>query len=141
MPAFLENKLKSEYGQNSKIPYKVMNSIGAMAGPNETPKGAAMEKKHEAKMDHMRITPAENGGHTVEHHYKAMPSGKSGAFMEHKEPETHVFGAGEGAKMLGHLKKHLGIGAAPAAGTQEAEQEPAPHDVGQGAGEEIEEGE
>ena len=50
MPKFLERKLKAEYGQNSKIPYKVMNSIGAMRGNQETAKGAQMEAKHEADM-------------------------------------------------------------------------------------------
>ena len=49
MPKFLENKLKKEYGANSSVPYKVMNSIGAMKGNKETPKGKEMEKKHEAK--------------------------------------------------------------------------------------------
>lgn len=47
MPAFLEKKLKDEYGANSDIPYKVMNSIGAMRGSKETAKGRAMEAKHE----------------------------------------------------------------------------------------------
>jgi len=28
MPKFLEKKLKEEYGADSDIPYKVMNSIG-----------------------------------------------------------------------------------------------------------------
>ena len=46
MPEFLENKLKNEYGQDSSIPYKVMNSIGAMRGSRETAKGRAMERKH-----------------------------------------------------------------------------------------------
>jgi hypothetical protein len=46
MPKFLENKLKAEYGAKSAVPYKVMNAIGAMRGNQETPKGAAMEKKH-----------------------------------------------------------------------------------------------
>lgn len=46
MPKFLEKKLKAEYGANSKIPYKVMNSIGAMRGNKETAKGAEMERKH-----------------------------------------------------------------------------------------------
>ena len=46
MPEFLEEKLKKQYGANSSIPYKVMNSIGAMRGNKETAKGAAMEKKH-----------------------------------------------------------------------------------------------
>ncbi len=46
MPKFLEEKLKKEYGAKSKIPYKVMNSIGAMRGNKETEKGAEMERKH-----------------------------------------------------------------------------------------------
>ena len=46
MPKFLEDKLKKEYGAKSSIPYKVMNSIGAMKGNKETPKGEKMEKKH-----------------------------------------------------------------------------------------------
>jgi hypothetical protein len=46
VPEFLERKLKAKYGQNSKTPYKIMNSIGAMSGPNETAKGKAMAKKH-----------------------------------------------------------------------------------------------
>lgn len=50
MPKFLEDKLKAEYGKNSKIPYKVMNAIGAMRGNKETAKGAEMERKHEAKL-------------------------------------------------------------------------------------------
>lgn len=50
MPAFLEKKLKARYGKNSKIPYKIMNSIGAMRGSKETAKGRAMDRKHAAKM-------------------------------------------------------------------------------------------
>lgn len=50
MPAFLEAKLKKEYGADSKIPYKVMNSIGAMRGNKETKKGKRMEAKHKRKM-------------------------------------------------------------------------------------------
>ena len=50
MPKFLERKLKAEYGANSAVPYKVMNAIGAMRGNKETPKGAAMEAKHERKL-------------------------------------------------------------------------------------------
>lgn len=46
MPKFLEDKLKSEYGQNSSTPYKVMNSIGAMRGNKETAKGREMQAKH-----------------------------------------------------------------------------------------------
>lgn len=50
MPKFLEDKLKAEYGANSKTPYKVMNAIGAMRGNKETAKGEAMEQKHEDKL-------------------------------------------------------------------------------------------
>lgn len=46
MPKFLEDKLKREYGPNSKIVYKVMNKIGAMRGNKETAKGRAMARKH-----------------------------------------------------------------------------------------------
>ena len=46
MPKFLEQKLKKEYGAKSKIPYMVMNKMGAMRGNKETAKGKEMEKKH-----------------------------------------------------------------------------------------------
>lgn len=46
MPAFLESKLKSEYGAKSDIPFKVMNSMGVMHGNQETAKGREMEAKH-----------------------------------------------------------------------------------------------
>lgn len=49
MPAFLEAKLKKQYGAKSAVPYKIMNSIGAMRGNKETAKGRAMQKKHVAK--------------------------------------------------------------------------------------------
>jgi hypothetical protein len=57
MPDFLERKLKAEYGANSAIPYKVMNKIGALRGNKITPKGRAMERKHEAD------AAARGGGH------------------------------------------------------------------------------
>lgn len=50
VPKFLEDKLKKQYGQNSSIPYAVMNSIGAMHGNQETAKGEAMQDKHDAAM-------------------------------------------------------------------------------------------
>lgn len=50
MPKFLEDKLKAEYGENSAIPYKVMNKIGAMRGNKETAKGKRMEAKHKRDM-------------------------------------------------------------------------------------------
>ena len=51
MPAFLEAKLKREYGaSNKRAIYGTMNKIGAMHGNKITPKGEAMEAKH--KRDH-----------------------------------------------------------------------------------------
>ena len=46
MPKFLEEKLKKEYGSDSSIPYKVMNSLGVMKGSKETAKGRAMDAQH-----------------------------------------------------------------------------------------------
>ena len=50
MPAFLEKKLKKQYGNNPHAIYGTMNKIGAMKGNKETPKGKSMQKKHDAKM-------------------------------------------------------------------------------------------
>lgn len=55
MPAFLEKKLKSEYGADSSIPYKIMNSMGAMRGSKETDKGREMQKKHDAMRQSMKV--------------------------------------------------------------------------------------
>jgi len=46
LPRFLEDKLKKEYGANSDIPYKIMNSEGYLRGSVETAKGRAAEAKH-----------------------------------------------------------------------------------------------
>lgn len=56
MPKFLEEKLKRRYGRNSKIPYKIMNSIGAMRGNRTTAKGEAMERKHKRDMKASRTS-------------------------------------------------------------------------------------
>jgi len=50
MPEFLERKLKKEYGAKSKIPYKIMNRMGAMRGNRITAKGRRMEAKHKRDM-------------------------------------------------------------------------------------------
>lgn len=46
MPAFLEKKLREEYGDNPRAIYGTMNRIGAMRGGKETAKGRVMERKH-----------------------------------------------------------------------------------------------
>ena len=50
MPQFLEAKLKKQYGANSKIPYKIMNSIGAMRGNKITGKGQRMQSMHMVRL-------------------------------------------------------------------------------------------
>lgn len=55
MPTFLERKLKRRYGEDSAIPYKVMNAMGAMHGSKETGKGKAMERKHKARLRHKKM--------------------------------------------------------------------------------------
>lgn len=47
MPAFLEKKLKKEYGDNDHAIYGTMNKLGYMKGNRETKKGREVEKKHE----------------------------------------------------------------------------------------------
>jgi hypothetical protein len=50
MPKFLEDKLKARYGEDSDVPYKIMNAKGYMHGNKETAKGRDAESKHEADM-------------------------------------------------------------------------------------------
>ena len=50
MPAFLERKLKAEYGDNPHAIYGTMNKLGAMQGSKETAKGREMEAKHKRDM-------------------------------------------------------------------------------------------
>ena len=123
MPKFLETKLKREYGENSAIPFKVMNSIGAMRGNKETTKGREMEKKHEEDkamkklsmktttepMREMRIKfhrgkSNEITGATV--HHDMMPTAtKSAAFMENTSHE-YPFGTHEHEAMMDHIQEH-----------------------------------
>lgn len=50
MPAFLEDKLKREYGNNPRAIYGTMNKLGYMRGSKETAKGRAAQKKHVNKL-------------------------------------------------------------------------------------------
>jgi hypothetical protein len=71
---------------------------------------AAMKRDGGKKeLSHMRISEAENGGHLVEHHFESA-----------HEPEQHVFGAADGAKLLAHVAKHMNVKAAQ---NQEPEEE------------------
>lgn len=53
MPQFLHDKLAKQYGEKSKIPYKVMNALGAMHGNKETEKGREMQRKHDTSIGSM----------------------------------------------------------------------------------------
>jgi hypothetical protein len=47
MPVFLENKLRAEYGNNPRAIYGTLNKLGALSGNKITPKGRAMQAKHD----------------------------------------------------------------------------------------------
>lgn len=61
----------------------------------------------------IEIEPAENGGHTVTHHYKVSrvrnSKSASGFGESYQEPEHHVFGKSQGHEMLAHVANHLRI--------------------------------
>lgn len=57
-------------------------------------------------LSEIRIKEAENGGHIVSHHFEHYTH----------EPETHVFGAKEGSKLVAHVVKAAKIKLAPAEG-------------------------
>jgi hypothetical protein len=96
---------------------------------------------------HIEINKGDGGkvtGHMVTHEFEPKGS-SSGAFMERPESETHMFGpkgekVGDGMEMMAHLKKHLGIGAAPSPKTEEAEMQPAAHEPQTAEAEEDQEG-
>lgn len=59
----------------------------------------ARGRKAKKVLHHIEIHHAENGGHIVTHHHESF---------EHP-PEPHVFGEGEGHKMLAHVAEHMGV--------------------------------
>ncbi len=74
----------------------------------------------------IEIEPAENGGHTVTHHFKESmrkdSKSHSGMTPRYEEPEHHVFGKDEGHEMLAHIANHLEI-AEPKGKEEEREEE------------------
>lgn len=87
--------------------------------------GAAVKRGRNTKptLAHIRIEEAENGGHSVEHHFE------SGGGAYH-EPKTFVFGKPEGAKpslpkghILQHIAEHMGIPHEVAGGKSEGMEE------------------
>lgn len=96
-----------------------------------------MDGKH--TISRMTITPAENGGVTVEHSYKAEPrimkgSTRGGFDHGYVEPTTHAFGPKDGKKMMAHMAEHLGMS------MHEEDNEKAPKKVSAAAKEERESG-
>lgn len=61
--------------------------------------GPRLPKKLPKELEHVRLTPAENGGVSVEHHF---------THYDYK-PEMHVFASGQQKELMAHLEKHLGM--------------------------------
>lgn len=57
------------------------------------------------KVMEVRIKRAENGGHTVEHHF----GGGAGGNYAYREPTSAAFGSGQGAEMLAHVANKMGV--------------------------------
>jgi len=61
----------------------------------------------------IEVEPAENGGHTVTHHFKEEKvkdrHSHSGVSVGYVEPEHHVFGKDEGHEMIAHIANTLSI--------------------------------
>lgn len=62
---------------------------------------AISHRRNKAKLSHIQIHQAENGGHVVEHHFD-----HEGGY---REPQQHVFGEGDGKALMAHVAKHMGI--------------------------------
>jgi len=71
-------------------------SAGEAIGYHDGAQRAQSERK---VLSHLRIEPAEGGGHIVEHHFEHYAH----------EPERHVFGATEGDEAMAHIAKYAKI--------------------------------
>lgn len=80
---------------------------------SSTSKGGGKETH---SLREMSIRPADNGGATVEHHFRS-----SGSMGSYKDPETHAFGPNDLGKLKKHLTKHLGTAFTDATGAAENE--------------------
>lgn len=63
---------------------------------------SAPKRQSKKELRSVEIEKAENGGHTVTHRFRSVEG-------PYHEPERHVFGKGEGKKLVEHLKEHLGV--------------------------------
>jgi hypothetical protein len=67
---------------------------------------AAPQKKPKKELSHVEVHMGEKGGHVVKHIFQQNYEPTD---MASQTNEEHIFGAGEGEKLLDHLKKHLSI--------------------------------
>ena len=75
------------------------------------PKEAA-ERKPPKVFSHMTVTPGENGGVNVEHH-----------FTSYEHPSEHFpFGPSEGKEAMDHIAQHAGIDAAAGSTPEEGDE-------------------
>lgn len=80
------------------------------------------KRKSPRRLAEIRIKIGKGGtakaGASVEHHHERSGMGMGGYI----EPETHHFGAGQGAELKAHLMKHLGMSDGAEGGEEEAEE-------------------
>lgn len=62
----------------------------------------------------IEIEKGAEGGHAVTHRFKQNDGGPY-----HESEGPHIFGESEGAKLIAHLKEHMGIKGAKAEGAEE----------------------
>jgi hypothetical protein len=81
--------------------------------PSDVAATTHANKKLPKVLESIEMRKGKSGGHSLTHRY---------THMEHA-PETHIFGAEEGSKLMQHLSKHMGIklDSEAAAGTEENE--------------------
>jgi len=72
---------------------------------------AARAKKAPKELDHLRLYPGENGGHIIEHHFKAGPM--------YQEAEKHPFSEADGKAVVNHMIEHGNIKGVTVAGEEE----------------------
>jgi len=79
--------------------------------PSDVAATTHKEKKLPKVLESIEIKKGMSGGHVLTHRH---------THFEHA-PETHVFGDGEGHKLMQHLSKHMGVklDTEAAAGTEE----------------------
>jgi hypothetical protein len=65
------------------------------------------QKKAKKQLEEIHIKRGKKGGHVVTHIHSFK--GNTDEPWQSNEEEEHIFGAGEGEKLIGHIKKHMKI--------------------------------